>query len=314
MLIGITGGTGFIGKKLLQRHLAAGDTVRLLSRKQPLKRDSPNDIQIFQGDLTGPVESLTPFVDDLDVLYHCAGEVVDQTRMNSVHVTGTENLCAAAAGKIGHWVQLSSVGVYGPQYSGVVSEAAPVAPVGVYEKTKTKSDQLVIAASEGGAFTYSILRPSNVFGPTMTNNSIFQMFSMINRGLFFFIGKHGASANYIHADNVAEGLILCGKNPAAIGRVYNLSDHRTIESFVKIITDELRIPFPQLRVPEIIALLIAKSFGLIPSFPLTGGRVKGLTLRSVYSIDRIQSELGYTHPVSMEDGLRQTVASWINSN
>ena len=57
------------------------------------------------------------------------------------------------------------------------------------EKTKAESDQLVMNAARKGTFTYSILRPSNVFGPTMTNQSLFQMIEMISKGLFFFIGK-----------------------------------------------------------------------------------------------------------------------------
>ena len=126
MLVGITGGTGFIGRALVRRHLAAGDTVRLLSRRLGDNVALPDTVQAFHGDLTGAVGSLVPFVDGVDVLYHCAGEIRDLTRMYSVHVTGTKNLCFAAGHRIGHWVQLSSVGAYGPQYSGIVTEETPL--------------------------------------------------------------------------------------------------------------------------------------------------------------------------------------------
>ncbi len=313
MLVGITGGTGFIGKTLVLRHIAAGDTMRLLTRRSSYDMALPNSVQVFHGDLTGPVKSLIPFVDGVDVLYHCAGEIKDQTKMYSVHVTGTENLCAAADRRIGHWVQLSSVGAYGPQCSSIITEGTPLNPVGVYEKTKTDSDQLVIDTARKGAFTYSIMRPSNVFGPTMANQSLFQMIEMINKGLFFFIGKPGALANYIHVNNVVEGLVLCGKISAAKGRIYNLSNHRTIENFVAIIAGSLRKPVPRLRVPETVIRWIVKLCGRLPHFPLTESRVKGLTSRTVYSIQRIQTELGYIHQVSIEDGLRQMVKAWEQS-
>ena len=310
MHVGITGGTGFIGQALVLRHLAGGDTVRLLTRRSSCDMALLNSVQVFHGDLTGSVDFLIPFVDGVDVLYHCAGEIKDQAKMHSVHVTGTKNLCAAANGRIGHWVQLSSVGAYGPQYTGIVTEETPLNPVGIYEKTKAESDQIVINAARDNAFTYSILRPSNVFGPTMTNHSLFQMITMIDKGLFFFIGKPGALANYIHVDNVVEGLVLCGKMDTAKGRIYNLSDHRTIEEFVAIIADELCKPAPRLRLPEMPVRWMAMLCGRLPSFPLTGSRVNALTNQSAYSIERIQHELGYAHKVSMEEGLRQMVKVW----
>ena len=313
MIVAITGGTGFIGTRLVLRHLSQGDVVRVLTRRNTIDIETSQDLHLIHGDLTNDFEKMIPFVGGVDVLYHCAGEIRERKKMYSVHVTGTENLCAAANGRIGHWVQLSSVGVYGAYSSGIVTEQSPLHPMGTYEKTKTVSDQVVINAAKADAFTYSILRPSNIFGPTMTNRSLFQLIKMIQKGLFFFIGKPGASANYIHVDNVVEGLIKCGELPNARGRIYNLSDYQTIEEFVTIIADELRKPVPKLRLPEMLVKWMAKLCGRLPHFPLTEGRVKGLTSRAVYSIERIQQELGYVHQFPMEDGLREMVKTWKQS-
>lgn len=310
MIVAITGGTGFIGTRLVLRHLSHGDVVRILTRYNTIDIETSQGLYLFRGDLTSDFKKMIPFVDGVDVLYHCAAEIKDQTKMYSVNVKGTENLCAAANGRIGHWVQLSSVGAYGPQYSGIVTEETPLNPMGTYEMTKTESDQIVINVARSGAFTYSILRPSNVFGPTMTNQSLFQMVAMIDKGGFFFIGKPGASANYIHVDNVVEGLVRCGTMATARGRIYNLSDHRTIEEFVTIIADELWKPVPKLRLPEMPVRWVARLCEKLPHFPLTESRVDALTNRSSYSIERIQQELGYFHQFSMEDGLRQMVKAW----
>ena len=43
---------------------------------------------------------------------------------------------AVACGRIGRWIQLSSVGVYGPRTEGIVTEHTPEAPLGTYEQTK----------------------------------------------------------------------------------------------------------------------------------------------------------------------------------
>lgn len=306
MLVGITGGTGFIGKKLVERHLADGDVVRVLTRKKELAL-SPA-VQLVSGDLGDPSASLSPFAEGLDVLYHCAGEIRDPGRMRDVHVLGTERLIAAARGNIGHWVQLSSVGVYGPHASGVITEETNVAPRGPYEETKALSDERVLEAGGAGAFHVSVLRPSIVFGSTMTNRSLFQMIAMIDRGLFFFIGKPGASANYVHVDNVVEALVLCAKTSAARGRVYNLSDYRTLEEFVFAIADALGKPPPRVRLPEKAVRRAASLAKRLPRFPLTEERVDALTNRSWYSIRRIVHDLAYAHPRSMEQGISELVS------
>lgn len=311
MTVAITGGTGFIGRKLIARLVARGETIRLLTRSNSADFEKSSLVEIHECDLvTVEINGLSSMLEGVDVLYHCAGQLVDTTAMQRLHVDATLKLVEAASHRIKHWVQLSSVGVYGPVSAGCITEETPLHPIGVYEITKTESDQIVIDAARRGAFSYSILRPSNVFGADMKNQSLFGMVDMINKGLFFFIGKPGASANYIHVDNVVEGLIRCGVMPAAKGRIYNLSDCRTLEQFVGEIAGALGVPGPKLRFPEFAARWLVRLFDKLPGFPLTQSRVEVLVNRSVYPISRIQHELGYAYITSMEEGVGQLVVAY----
>lgn len=309
MIISITGASGFIGKALALRHIAQGDQVRVLTRKAREELALPESVRTFTGDLAAGTGALSGFAEGADVLYHCAGEVRDRGLMRAVHVEGTKHLLAAAAGKVGRWVQLSSVGAYGPQREGIVSEETPLNPQGEYEVTKTESDRLLEEASKEKGFSYAILRPSIVFGPGMPNRSLHQLVAMVDRGLFFFIGPPGAAANYIDVDNVVDALLLCGREPAAQGRTYNLSDHAAMEEFIAMISDILGRPCPKRRLPLEAALLAARTLGRLPGFPLTESRVLALTGRAIYTTERIARELGYAHGVSMREGLRRTVAA-----
>lgn len=307
MIAAVTGGTGFIGKKLVARLVERGDTVRLLTRGSNLPANS-SLIEMHECDLlTAEVHELSAMLDGVDVLYHCAGQLKDPLTMRALHVDATRKLTEAASRRVGHWVQLSSVGVYGPVARGAITEDSPLNPVGQYEITKAESDKIIIEAASKGAFSCSILRPSNVFGNEMVNQSLFGMIAMIDRGLFFYIGKAGASANYIHVDNVIEGLISCGTMQQAKGRTYNLSDHCTLECFAGVIAAALGRPSPWLRIPAPLAYLAGMTLGMIPGFPLTRSRVAALVNRSVYPISRIQRELGYHHATSMEDGLLELI-------
>jgi len=307
MIVAVTGGTGFIGKKLIHRLFEQGDEVRVLSRTDDI--NSFDGVKYYKGDLREQA-SLTGFLDGVDILYHCAGQLTNEAAMRSLHVAGTQNLIDAAAGKIKHWVQLSSVGVYGPVSEGTITEESPLNPVGEYEITKAESDDIVLTAAKQGGFSCTILRPSNVFGVDMSNQSLFAMISMIDRGLFFFVGREGASANYIHVDNVVEGLFVCGSMPEAKGRIYNLSDHCSMEDMVNIIAIALNRQSPKFYLPELPVRWVAGLMGRVPQFPLNLARVDALTNRSVYSIERIQSELAYVHKTTMQDGMQQLVSAY----
>lgn len=307
MIVAVTGGTGFIGKKLVDRLLARGDTVRLLTRSPESPVYHPQ-LQPVRCDLaTMQASAIAPLLDGVQVLFHCAAQLGDENLMRALHVEGTRKLGEAAAGRISHWVQLSSVGVYGPVRAGEVSEDSALNPVGEYEVTKAESDRIAIASAERGGYSYCILRPSNVFGSEMSNRSLCGLISQVDRGLFFFIGKPGASANYIHVDNVVEAMLLCATSFAARGRTYNLSDYCTMEQMVDTVAIALGKSSPRLHVPKAIASLVAETLGRMPGFPLTPSRVDALTLRTRYSSARIGQELGYCHAVKMEDGLRELV-------
>jgi nucleoside-diphosphate-sugar epimerase len=310
MIVAITGGTGFIGKKLVARLLEQGDTVRLLTRSS-MSPEKNALLETYQCDLlTARVDQLSATLDGVDVLYHCAGQLKDTSSMRALHVDATQRLAEAASQRVGHWVQLSSVGVYGPVTEGTVTEDSVLNPIGEYEITKAESDRIVVDAATKGGFSYSILRPSNVFGAGMTNQSLFGMIGMIDRSMFFHIGKPGASANYIHVDNVVEGLIRCGTMPPAHGKTYNLSDHCTMEEFVEIIAGALGKDVPRMRLPEAPVRLFARCAGMIPGFPLTVARVDALTRRTVYPSAKIERELGYRHLETMEEGLLELLVAW----
>lgn len=311
MIVAVTGGTGFIGKRLVTRLVARGDSVRLLSRGGSASSEKNPALDIRHCDLlTADVAALSALLDGVEVLYHCAGQINNARAMRALHVDATRRLAEAAAGRIGRWVQLSSVGVYGPMLDGIVTEEAEFNPRGEYEITKAESELIVAEAARAGGFEHSVLRPSNVYGAAMPNRSLYGLIAMIQRGLFFFIGKPGASANYIHIDNVAEALLLCGTLPQAAGRAYNLSDHRTMEQFVWVIAQYLGKGMPQARIPEPFIRPLAKLLGELPGVPLTEGRVDALTGRAIYSTEKIERELGYRHPVSMEEGLGELVGYW----
>lgn len=308
--VAISGATGFVGFRLLKRHLAMGDKVRILTRQKASDCGVPDLVTVFQGDLRNGSGALLEFVTGVDVLYHCAAELHNASEMYATNVAGTRNLAEAAKHNIGHWVQLSSVAVYGWQPDGIIAENTSPNIGHPFLTTESKlaaEKEAKNCASEGG-FTYTILRPCKIYGAGMPDDSIRNLARYINKGLFFFIGRCGAPAHYVHVENVVEALVLCGTCPAARNRAFNLCDEFTIEDLAIAIAHNLGRPQPRFRVPRGLAMWLARFVGgFLPNFPLTEDRVAGLAGRQIYASNAIQELLGYMPVVTLEAGITETI-------
>lgn len=305
-IVAVTGGTGFVGSRLVRRHLAAGDTVRVLTRRGA--NAVPPGTQAFRGDLADPRQPLEPFVDGAAVVYHCAGELRDAALMHALHVDGTGRLARAASGRIGRWVQLGSAGVYGPDPGPVVTEASPPRPANEYERSKAESDRVLAEISSDIGLHWTILRPTIVFGVGMPNASLRQLVGHVRRGSFCFVGARGAVAPYVPVDNVVAALMLCAFHPDAAGRIYNLSDDRTMEEFIGAIANALGRPTPRLRLPRALLMAAAAVAERLPGSPLTRSRVRALSSGTRYPTQKIEVELGYRRAITLEAALHAFAA------
>lgn len=314
MIVAITGATGFIGRRLVQQHLALNHQVRILSRNTQLT-GFPSQVQIYVADLREQNQLLKDFVQGVDVIYHLAAELNDESCIWNVNVGGTRNLLEVACSNVGRWIQCSSTGVYGAGYNEFITEQAVLKPNNLYEKSKAEADRLVMEFSKLHGLPIIILRPSNVYGPEMPNQSLFQLISIINRGLFFYIGKKGAIVNYIHVENVVDALMACSeKSVHSISLTYIISDYCTIEELVEIICEVLGSSKLKLRFPEGLVRFITKHTDNLASMPLKQSRIDAVTNRVIYSSQLITEELGHKNRISMKEGFKELVSVWKKSH
>lgn len=303
-LIALTGGSGFIGSLLLPKLLSDDWRVRLLTRS-PEKFEQSDSVEVFNGDLLTN-DDWSTFMQGVNVVIHAAAEIKNPELMMAVNVDGPQKMLAAAldAG-VSRWVQLSSVGAYGPVATGWITENSPENPQGVYEKSKTIFDQLLRKISLHSKLEICIVRPSNVYGPNMTNQSLFQMIRMIMRHWFFYIGSAGSSANYVHVNDVVDGILLCAKSPKAANNTYILSDWTTLENMVHGISDAISVSRPSIRLPLKLTLFFAHLLQWLPKWPLTVSRVRAMSVRSRYSTEAIERDLGWHVKVPVISGIHE---------
>ena len=299
----LTGASGFIGKAFLNHALNKGLRVRILSRK-PNEWPLQDRLEAVKGDFLTQTD-WSSLLEDVQLVVHAAAEMNNPKLMSVVNTQGPEKLLKAAINAgVKRWVQLSSVGSYGPISSGLVKEEWTENPLSPYEISKTNFDKILQQASREHKIEICIVRPSNVYGPGMRNQSIQQMLKAIQKKVFTFIGPKGASANYVHVKDVVQALELCIRHPKAVNQTYIVSAWATLEEMVNGLSAGLELAPPSKRIPIILAKRLAKIMQWWPQWPLTVSRISAMSLRSRYSTEKIEKELGWKLTVSVEDGMR----------
>jgi len=300
MMMLLTGARGFIGGRLLSRLLESGHKIRVVTRTS-FRCDS-KAVEVVQADLTDPATDFDSLLSGCDVVFNCSGELHNDELMRALHVDATECLVAAAnrlASKEHpiHFVQLSSVGAYGPARGvvRVVNEQTSENPLGVYEETKTIGDSRVAVDRNCEFFSYTILRPSNVFGKTMSNNSLRQLGKIVGKGLFFYIGvaKKEAVATYIHVDDVVAALMLCGFDPKAKSEIFNLSNDCALSELINGMADAQHVARPRLSIPEKPLRLMVSVANRFLRLPVTQARIDALVARTTYPSTKLMKVLGF---------------------
>lgn len=158
----VTGGTGFVGRSLVNVLTAAGMSVRVISRSGTTS-EQPN-LAYWRGDLTR-LGDLKAAMQGCDVVFHCAAEKVNEDVMKVVNVTATRHLFELARDlRIQYFCHLSSVGVFGATRLKRVDESAACNPVNRYEETKLAAEEIVGEGLDEGRVV--VLRPTNIFDAT----------------------------------------------------------------------------------------------------------------------------------------------------
>jgi len=297
----ITGASGFVGSGLVEKLVAKGLSIRVLTRST--KNTFPKDVHIFIGDLTSADTDIDRFLIGCDVLINCAGETSDLNQMQKLHVEGIEKLIMAIdrahqkKTRPLHFVQLSSVGAYGasktPSLPRIVLETSQVFPRGIYEQTKTLADEIVIKKSLLNSFSYTILRPSNIVGLKMKNQSFRKLLSAIKNKKFFYIGSKSSISTYVHVNDVVDALLICAMDSRAKNQIFNLSNDCALADIVAKVSNYYGLAdyFPCL--PESFVRFCVFILNKFIQFHLNKRRVDALVSKTTYPTNKIEDVLGF---------------------
>jgi nucleoside-diphosphate-sugar epimerase len=204
MKLAITGGTGFVGARLLDAAVNAGHQVRALTRRPMAPRKG---IEWVSGALDNQA-SLEALAAGANAVIHVAGVITGRTPADfePCNVDGTRALLdAATAAGVGKFVHVSSLAAREPHLS-------------LYGASKAKSEEIVAKA----AIPWSIVRPPAVYGPG--DKETLELFKMAKRGLVLL--PPAGRLSLIHVDDLVALLLALAEPGAPSGVTIEPDDGR----------------------------------------------------------------------------------------
>src|SRR3954468_10615343 len=309
----VTGGSGFIGGRLIERLRAEGLGVRALARSEASAEVvSKAGAEAVRGDLDS-VEEMRAGAQGCDYFFHAAAKADDwgpPEEFERVNVEGTRNALAAAADAgVRRFVHVGTeAALLAGQPLVDATEAAPLRPDSPvhYSSTKARAEQAVRDASRDG-FETVVVRPRFVWGRGDTT-LLPVLVDAVKSGQFRWIGGGGHRTSTTPVDNAVEGLWL-GAPRGQPGGVYFVTDGEPVvfRDFVTKLLETQDVEPPDRNVPLPVARTLAAAMEAISRKrrpPITRFAVWVSALECTIDISRARSELGYEPVRTIPDGLR----------
>ena len=303
----VTGGTGLIGQPLVRRLLDAGAKVTVVSLDD--EERCPDGAKFIRDDLRN-FETCLDVCKQKEIVFQLAGikgsPMMMARRPASLFVPTLQfsiNMMEAARqNNVEHFLFTSSIGVYAPSEKFREDDVWSTFPSS-NDKFAGWAKRIAELQAEAYRIEYgwdkiSIVRPANVYGPydnfdqdnAMVIPSLISRVSNGEKPLKVW-GDGSPVRDFIHADDVARGMMLVVKKGVNLPVNLGSGDGVSISRIANVIVDN----FPGEKV----------HIKWDPSQP-TGDKKRLMDMERAHSI-------GFRPQIDIEDGVRETIEWFLNN-
>jgi len=317
MRVLVTGGPGFIGRRVVRRFLDAGwDATSFSLPGEPAPAEWPREVRMVHGDLRDP-HDLERAVDGADLVIHLAaivGLAGHYQEQWDVIAGGTRQVCEAAAGV--RIVVASSIAVYGTLIqTQVCREDDGHGPwAGAYGWAKQGQELAALDVAERTGSALTLIRPANVYGLGGASAWGDRLIEGVRAtGGAVFGDAHINNAGLVYVENLADALYLGGTREQAIGRTYNVCDGEPVSwrQFMDDMAALAGMPTPPtISLAHALAAIGANEDPAkrVPPKDPALGSMEGLNLVGFdnrIDASRIRNELGWKPATTYADALAE---------
>ncbi|WP_026148219.1 SDR family oxidoreductase [Thioalkalivibrio sp. HL-Eb18] len=304
----VTGASGFVGKGLVGRLADEGSgwmPVAGVRQRGGLFGEewAYGPLERFGADvgLPGGLDAVVHLAARAHVLEEAADDPL--TEFRRCNVDGALELArqAAQAG-VRRFVFVSSIGVNGHETVQPFTEGDAPSPQEPYAVSKREAEDGLRALSAETGLELVIIRPPLVYGPGAPGN-FGRLLRWVNKGVPLPLGAVTQNRRSLVAlDNLVDLIVTCLEHPAAAGETFLVADGEDVSTagLLRKVGDALERPARLVPVP--VWLLRAGAAAL-------GKREMARRLLGSLQVDasKAREVLGWTPPVSLDEGLRRAV-------
>ncbi|MDC0709853.1 NAD-dependent epimerase/dehydratase family protein [Stigmatella sp. ncwal1] len=314
----VTGGSGFVGQRLIATLCEQGHTVKALGRSEAARAEVRKaGAEPVEGDLSSP-EALQRGMEGCEVVFHSAAVVKmwsPRAEIFEANVRGTENVLEAArAAGIQRLVHVSTEAVL---MDGTLLTQAdetwplPSRPVGDYASTKSAAERLVLSVNSP-TFTTVAVRPRLIWGQGK-DSVMAAVTAAVRAGRFWWIDGGHYKTSTCHVANCVEGMLLAAEKGKG-GEAYFLTDGEPVDfrEFMSALLKSHGVDPGNKSLPRWLAMGMATvsealwGFLRLPGHP-PATRAEMLVVGQEVTVSdaKARRELGYTGRMTREEGLRE---------
>lgn len=326
MRILLTGATGFLGFRTLEKLLTLNNVISITATGRTLSpnRKINHSKVIYELGNLEDIAFVEKLVQGIDVIINCASLSSPwghPSEFEQANIDTQNNLIKAAKKhEVKKFIYISSPSVYfnGKNRIGVKeSDPLPLKFVNEYAKTKRQAEILL----ENSQLPYVILRPRALIG---RGDSVImpRLIRAYNEGKLRIIGNGNNVVDLTSVDNVAEAISLSmNAEGDAINQIYNITNDEPIVLWnsIEYTLSELNKQLNQKKIPYFIVLNYAKLMEFNARLwkknepALTAYGVGTLALTFTLDISKAKTLLGYNPVVSTNEAINEFV-KWYSSN
>jgi UDP-glucose 4-epimerase len=286
----VTGGAGFIGRRVVRALLAEGHEVTVVDlRPFPGSRAEDQAVRSVVVDLCQPDVVARAVQPGTDTIIHLAAvtsvlkSVEDPVRTYRLNVDATARLLERARETETHTFLLASTNaVVGNVGRKTMTEDVPLRPLTPYGATKAAAEMLLGSYASCYGINGTALRFSNVYGPGMAEKDSFipRLMRAARDGEGVQVRGDGTMLrDVVHVDDVVQGIFTAWvanhQGPLILGSGQSVTVNDMVETARRVTGRPIpveHVPVPNGEMPAVVLDISAiKALGYQPRYDLEKG-------------------------------------------
>jgi UDP-glucose 4-epimerase len=294
----ITGGTGFIGKRLTKALENDHDSIKVVSRNSNAEYQNLIVCDLAKDRLNADI------LEDVTTIIHLAAYTHDLRNPSklrdiykSINVDATMNLAKIAIqANIERFIFISSTKAGQANINNALDDYSHIDQAqGIYGRTKREAEINLLEIAKNSSMRVDIIRPALVYGPNAKGN-LAKMLNGIDKGWFPPLPNTDNRRSMIHVDDLVRAIIFIEKNTDSNNEIFIATDGKNYSAaqIYNNLCEVLGKPIPNWRLPLVILKMI--SF-ISPNFKY---KIQKLIGDEYYSSEKLES-IGFKPKLTLRD-------------